>query len=202
MGSEESTTWLLVGLGNPGRLYEGTYHNVGRVAAAGFAAGRAGFDGRWGEKFKGLFAKVDAGEGVRVLVLLPETYMNLSGEAAAQAAGMFKVEPGNIIVVHDDLDLEPGHVRVKVGGGDGGHRGVASCILLLGSADFVRVRIGIGKDPEWDGADYVLSRIRQEHVEPLRDGIARAAAAIETIITRGVRQAMNEFNRRQKKENV
>ncbi|MFH1434604.1 MAG: aminoacyl-tRNA hydrolase, partial [Pseudomonadota bacterium] len=135
----------------------------------------------------------------RVFVLLPETYMNLSGEAMAAAAGMYKIPVRNIIVVHDDLDLEPGEVRVKDGGGAGGHRGLESCVLVMGSADFLRVRIGIGRHDLMDSSDYVLSRISQEHAEALRDAAQKAGSAIETIIKKGAQPAMNRFNRRRKK---
>ena len=106
MSMDELNIWLVVGLGNPGRRYEGTYHNMGRIAAVEFARAREGFDGRWVEKFKGEFCRVDVGDA-RVFVLLLETYMNLSGEAVTKAAGMYNIQVRNIIM-HDDLDLEPG----------------------------------------------------------------------------------------------
>ncbi len=132
----------------------------------------------------------------KVFVLLPQTFMNLSGEALVLAARQLGVAPREIVIVHDDMDLEPGRVKVKVGGGDGGHRGVASCIQLLGSPDFVRVRIGIGRDKQIDGIDYVLSKIHQEHKESLRTAVTAAVEAVETIVTKGVARAMNIFNRR------
>jgi len=196
---DDSHTWLVVGLGNPGRKYEGTYHNMGRIAAVGFARGLDGFDGRWTEKFKGELCRVDVGDA-RVFVLLPETYMNLSGEAVTKAAGMYKIPVKSIIVVHDDLDLEPGEVRVKDGGGAGGHRGLESCVLTTGSADFLRVRIGIGRHELMDPSDYVLSRISEEHADALRDAVDKAGTAIEMIIKKGTQHAMNRFNRRRKKK--
>jgi len=195
MNGEESTLWLVVGLGNPGGKYEGTYHNLGRVAAALFASRQSGHDCRWAAKYKGEFCRVQVGES-RVLVLLPDTYMNLSGEAVSGAARMYKVDPGSIVVVHDDLDLEPGYIRVRPGGGDGGHRGVTSCVLSLGSADFVRIRIGIGRHPFMDSADYVLSKIPSEHAAPLEESVDRAASAVESVITRGLKPTMNDFNRK------
>jgi len=198
MDDERETAWLVVGLGNPGRRYEGTYHNLGRLAAVRFASRQKGFDGRWAAKHKGQFCKLGASEA-RVFVLLPETYMNLSGEAVSEAAGMYKVGLDRIVVVHDDLDLEPGFVRIKKGGGDGGHRGVMSCFLSFGSPDFIRVKIGIGRDPVMDPADYVLSKIRADQAGMLEDSLDRAADAIEAILAHGLRKAMNDFNRRQKK---
>ena len=197
--TSDNDVWLVVGLGNPGRKYEGTFHNMGRIAAARFAQAQEGFDGRWVEKFKGELCRVDAGEA-RVFVLLPETYMNLSGEAVTGAAGMYKIPAQRIIVVHDDLDLEPGAVRVKAGGGAGGHRGLESCVLKLGTSDFLRVRIGIGRHALMDSSDYVLSRISEEHVEAMRQAADRAGSAIEMIIQKGPQHAMNRFNRREKKK--
>ena len=198
-GIEGAATWLVVGLGNPGRKYEGTYHNMGRIAAVELARGREGFDGRWAEKFKGELCRVDVGDA-RVFVLLPETYMNLSGEAVTKAAGMYKIPVRSIIVVHDDLDLEPGEVRVKDGGGAGGHRGLESCVLSMGSADFLRVRIGIGRHELMDSSDYVLSRISEEHMEAMREAAKKAGTAIEMIIKKGTQHTMNRFNRRKKKK--
>jgi PTH1 family peptidyl-tRNA hydrolase len=198
MDGERETVWLVVGLGNPGRRYEGTYHNLGRLAAVRFASRQEGFDGRWAGKHKGRLCKLRAGEA-RVFVLLPETYMNLSGESVSEAAGMYKIGLDRIVVVHDDLDLEPGVVRIKKGGGDGGHRGVMSCILSFGSPDFIRVKIGIGRDPVMDPVDYVLSRIRADRAGTMEDSLERAADAVEAVLAHGLRKAMNDFNRRQKK---
>lgn len=198
MGSEAENTWLLAGLGNPGARYEKTYHNLGRMAALLFTGRHAEFNVSWQEKHKGMLCRVDF-RNARVLVLLPETYMNLSGESVLEAAKMYKIGADRLIVVHDDLDLEPGFIRIRQGGGDGGHRGLQSCILSLGTPDFIRVKIGIGRDQVLDSADYVLSRIRPEHAGTLSDAIQRAADAVESVIAGGLKQAMNTFNRRQKK---
>lgn len=198
MGGESESTWLLVGLGNPGARYEKTYHNLGRMSALLFTGRHAEFNVRWQEKHKGMLCRVDF-RSARVLVLLPETYMNLSGESVLEAAKMYKIGADRLIVAHDDLDLEPGFIRIKQGGGDGGHRGLQSCIISLGTPDFIRVKIGIGRDPILDSADYVLSRIRPEHAGALSDAVQRGADAVESVIAGGLKQAMNTFNRRQKR---
>ncbi len=142
------------GLGNPGTEYEKTRHNVGRMVVSSWAkesgikiAGRR-FDARTG---------TGHWEGEGVIAALPQTYMNLSGRSVARVASFYKLGPADIIVVHDDMDLDPGRIRIRPHGGDGGHRGIRSIIEELGTQDFVRVRIGIGRPPEDDDAvDYVL----------------------------------------------
>ena len=196
-GPEAAGLWLVVGLGNPGRRYEGTYHNAGRRTVEAFVERRGSAGERWQEKYKGFTRRAAAGEA-QVLALLPETFMNLSGESAAAAARRLKVPPARIIVAHDDLDLEPGLVRVKLSGGTGGHKGIASCAALLGTGDFPRVRIGIGRDSAWDPADYVLSRIRPEHEGALAEAFVRGAEAIEAVIRDGPAAAMNRYNKKQK----
>jgi PTH1 family peptidyl-tRNA hydrolase len=198
VSGESENTWLVAGLGNPGSRYEGTYHNLGRIAAMIFAGRHAEFNVHWQEKYKGMLCRIHF-RTASVHILLPETYMNLSGESVLGAAKMFKIGPDRLIVIHDDLDLDPGFIRIKQGGGDGGHRGLQSCILSLGTPDFIRIKIGIGRDPILDSADYVLSRVRTEHAELLKDAVQRAADAMEAVIAGGLKQAMNTFNRRQKK---
>jgi PTH1 family peptidyl-tRNA hydrolase len=169
-----------VGLGNPGRSYERTYHNVGALVADELARRHGGF---WRKKRKSEAAPVSLGPK-EVTLLKPTTFMNNSG-AALTGYG-----DENLIVVHDDLDLPPGDVRVKVGGGAGGHNGLRSVIQRLGP-DFVRVRVGIGRPP--DGAnvtDYVLSRMDAT----VRDAIPRAADAVEAVVEDGPEAAMNRFN--------
>jgi len=131
-----------------------------------------------------------------VLLVKPQTYMNLSGEAVRPAADWWKIPVDRTIVVHDDMDLEPGVVRVKVGGGSGGHRGIDSCIRHLGSREFVRVRLGIGKHPRMPGERWVLSRIPSEMHEILAEAVVDARRAVELIVERGAALAMNETNRR------
>jgi PTH1 family peptidyl-tRNA hydrolase len=171
-----------VGLGNPGRSYERTYHNVGALVADELARRHGG---TWRKKKRAEAAPVSLGPK-EVTLLKPTTFMNNSG-AALTGYG-----DENLIVVHDDLDLPPGDVRVKVGGGAGGHNGLRSVIQRLGP-DFVRVRVGVGRPPAGMGAtDYVLSRMDAA----VRDAIPRAADAVEAVVEDGPEVAMNRFNAR------
>ena len=166
-------THLLIGLGNPGKTYAGNRPNVGFMAAAAIAE-RHGFSA-WAKKFRGLLAegKID---GEKVLLLKPQTYMNLSGESVAEAAHFYKITPEHIVVIHDELDLLPGKLRVKRGGGNGGHNGLKSLDAHLGE-DYRRVRVGIGHPGDKDMvSDYVLSDFgKAEHkmAELMADEIAR-----------------------------
>ncbi len=173
---------VVVGLGNPGRSYERTRHNVGFLVADELAKRHGG---SWRSKKKAEAAPV--GFGLKNVVLLkPTTYMNNSGAALAG----HKVE--DLIVVHDDLDLPPGDVRVKVGGGAGGHNGLRSLVQHLGN-DFVRVRIGIGRPPDGAGVtvtDYVLGRMDSA----IKEAVPVAADAVEAVIESGPEATMNRFN--------
>ena len=185
---------LLVGLGNPGPKYQRTRHNIGfRVAEdAARKLGVALETTRWN-------AVLGSGRkgGEQFSVLLPQTYMNLSGESAGHAARFWKVEPGGMVVVHDDMDLEFGRVQVKVGGGDGGHNGLKSLRQHLGSGDYARVRFGVGRPPEeWDGADWVLARFSSAEEEQLEGIIPQAAEAAVAALLEGPLLAANKFNRR------
>jgi PTH1 family peptidyl-tRNA hydrolase len=171
-----------VGLGNPGRSYERTRHNVGFLVADELARRHGG---TWRKKKKSEAAQVSLGPK-EVTLLKPTTFMNNSGTALAGYVN------GDLIVVHDDLDLPPGDVRVKVGGGAGGHNGLRSVIQRLGP-DFVRVRVGIGHPPAGIGVtDYVLSKIGAA----VRDAIPWAADAVEAVVENGPDAAMNRFNAR------
>jgi PTH1 family peptidyl-tRNA hydrolase len=171
---------VVVGLGNPGRSYERTRHNVGYLVADELARRHGG---SWRKKKKMEAAVVSLGPR-EVTLLKPTTFMNNSGSALAG----YRVE--DLIVVHDDLDLPPGDVRVKVGGGAGGHNGLRSVIGRLGP-DFARVRVGIGRPPVGVGVtDYVLSRMDAA----VRDALPRAADAVEAIVESGPEVAMNRFN--------
>lgn len=182
---------LLVGLGNPGAKYERTRHNVGFRAAEdaarklGIALGTT----RWNAI---LGTKGDTG------VILPQTYMNASGESVGHAARFWKVIPAELIVIHDDMDLEFGRIQVKVGGGDGGHNGLKSLRQHLGTADFVRVRFGVGRPPPmWDGADWVLAKFSNDEEEQLQSLLPQAADAAVAALLEGPVLAMNRYNRRQ-----
>ena len=186
---------LLVGLGNPAPKYERTRHNVGfRVAAEAARKLGAGLgsDSRWNAL---------VGKAQDIAVLLPQGYMNVSGEAVAQAARFWKVAPEGIVVVHDEIDLEFGRIQVKQGGGDAGHNGLRSIRQHLGTGDTIRVRFGVGRPPpEWEGADWVLAKFSSEEEGQLRELIGNAAEAALTALAEGPSVAANRFNRRPRKE--
>ena len=183
---------LIVGLGNPGPEYEGTRHNVGFAVVDllavrhGLSLGRKRFDCLVG---RGRIA------GREAMVAKPQTYMNLSGLAVRAIAEYFRVESDEIVVVHDDLDLELGGLKITARGGSGGNKGVQSIIDSLGSKDFPRVRIGIGRPPSAKaGADYVLGRCGPEEAELMEKVLVSAAEAVETIVSEGVSKAQLRFN--------
>ena len=182
---------LVVGLGNPGREYERTRHNAGWLVLDELARRH---DGSWRSKFSGSLAEVRLG-GLRLALLKPETYMNESGRSVGAAARFFKVEPGQVLVVHDDVDLEPGRLQARAGGGLAGHNGLRSLAQHLGSQDFLRVRIGVGRPGRGDPrsvADWVLSAFAPEDdAEAL---VSRSADAVETIVSDGLEAAQQRFN--------
>ncbi len=191
--------FLVVGLGNPGKEYAETRHNVGFMAGEAIARAHSLPDFR--EKFSGVWTRGD-GWGDALAVLKPLTFMNLSGDSVQPACAFLKVPPASVIVVHDELDLAFADVRIKVGGGHAGHNGLRSIIQRLGTPDFVRVRIGIGKPPpgfRGDVADYVLSAFDPAERAELPDVIARAQTAVQKIVESGAAAAMNAVNPRVKK---
>lgn len=184
---------LLVGLGNPGREYEATRHNVGFVVVDELAR-RAGAP-PFSKKFTAEQARARVADR-DVALLKPQTYMNLSGQAVQPAAAFFKVDVGDVVVIHDELDLPFGDVRVKVGGGHAGHNGLRDLIARLG-ADFVRVRVGIGRAPasfRGDTAAWVLSPFGGIEARELGDVVSRAADAVEDVLRAGATVAMNKHN--------
>jgi PTH1 family peptidyl-tRNA hydrolase len=186
---------LLVGLGNPGSKYERTRHNIGfRVAeeAARKLGAALAPDSRWNTL---------VGKAKDTAVLLPQGYMNLSGESVAQAARFWRVPVNEIVVVHDEIDLEFGRIQVKQGGGDAGHNGLRSIRLHLGTGDTVRVRFGVGRPPEhWEGADWVLAKFSSEEEKALKELIPLAADAALAALVEGPLVAANRYNRRLQKE--
>jgi PTH1 family peptidyl-tRNA hydrolase len=191
-GEGASTLDLLVtGLGNPGREYERTRHNVGWMVVDELARRR---DGSFRSKFAGQLAEVRDGD-LRLALLKPETYMNVSGRSVGEAARFFKVEPGGLLVVHDDVDLEPGRLQARLGGGLAGHNGLRSITEVLGTQDFLRLRIGVGRPERGDRrpvADYVLSPFEPEiDVEEL---VSRAADAVEAMARDGLEAAQSRYN--------
>jgi PTH1 family peptidyl-tRNA hydrolase len=183
---------LVVGLGNPGNEYEATRHNVGfRVADLLADRARSSFSEK---KWKARLARTRIA-GSDAQIMKPETYMNLSGEAVGPALGFYKLPTSELVVVHDELDLEPGRVKLKKGGGHGGHNGLRSLIQHLPDAEFVRVRIGIGRPPPGrDSADYVLSRVSKDERELMDRAIEDAADAVESIVKDGLPRAMSRWN--------
>jgi PTH1 family peptidyl-tRNA hydrolase len=188
---------LVVGLGNPGREYEQTRHNVGFRVVDRVGA-RAGVDVDR-KQFGALVAPARVA-GRSAVLAKPQSYMNRSGEPAASLRGYYKATNPEIVVVHDDLDLPFGEVRVKVGGGHGGHNGLRDLTRALG-ADYVRVRFGIGRPPKgWDAADYVLGKWAPAEAEALEAAVDRAAEAVELVLDKGPTPAMNTFNVRSGRE--
>jgi len=191
-GESASTLDLLVaGLGNPGREYERTRHNAGWLVLDELARRHGG---SWRSKFSGSLAEVRLGD-LRLALLKPETYMNESGRSAGAAVRFFKVEPKQVLVVHDDVDLEAGRLQARAGGGLAGHNGLRSLAQHLGSQDFLRLRIGVGRPGRGDPrpvADWVLSPFApEEDAEAL---IARAADAVEMIAQEGLEAAQQRYN--------
>jgi len=186
--------FLVVGLGNPGREHEHNRHNVGFVVADALQRAL-----RWPDfkqKFSGLWTRGEL-EGAPVALLKPQTYMNLSGDSVQSAAAFLKVAPADIVVVHDELDLPWQDVRIKVGGGHAGNNGIRSIIQRLGTPDFVRVRVGIGKAPagfRGDGADWVLSNFDAIERAELAGIVDRAIDAVRRVVRDGREAAMNVVN--------
>jgi PTH1 family peptidyl-tRNA hydrolase len=191
-GESASTLDLLVaGLGNPGREYERTRHNAGWMVLDELARRHGG---SWRSKFSGSLAEVRLGE-LRLALLKPETYMNDSGRSVGGAVRFFKVEPEQVLVVHDDVDLEAGRLQARAGGGLAGHNGLRSLAQHLGSQDFLRLRIGVGRPGRGDPrpvADWVLSPFAPE--EDAGALIARAADAVEMIAQDGLEAAQQRYN--------
>jgi len=190
-------TKLICGLGNPGAEYAGNRHNLGFLVLDAVSrrvrteVNQRKFDGRLGQGALG---------NHRLLLFKPEIFMNASGTAVAAAARFYKISPGDLLVIHDELDLPFGRLQLKFGGGAGGHRGLSSIIEQLGSDDFARLRVGIGK-PEAAGAKeqvvgHVLSDFAPDEQEVLPQLIGRAADAVESWTVEGLAAAMNRFNRR------
>jgi PTH1 family peptidyl-tRNA hydrolase len=191
-GEGASTLDLLVaGLGNPGREYERTRHNLGWLVLDELARRH---HGSWRSKFSGSLAEVRR-DGLRLALLKPETYMNESGRSVGAAARFFKVEPERLLVVHDDVDLEPGRLQARAGGGLAGHNGLRSLAQDLGTQDFERLRIGVGRPGRGDPrsvSDWVLSGFAPE--DDLEGLVSRASDAVETIASQGLGAAQATFN--------
>ena len=193
MFGKKSESWLIVGLGNPGKDYERTRHNAG-FRALDMLSAKLGCKVDKG-KFQGLYGQTDYC-GKKLYLLKPLTYMNLSGRSVLQLSAYFKIPPQRIIVLFDDISLEPGRLRIRADGSAGGHNGIKSIIAELGSQDFPRVKIGVGAKPheQQDLADWVLSGFSATEEAALVSALARSAEAALCIIDRGVPEAANRYN--------
>ncbi len=184
--------FVIAGLGNPGDKFHGTRHNIGFYVLDRLAEEQ-------GIPIYKKRHKAILGEGrigtERVLLVKPQTYMNLSGQSLLDIRNFYRLENDRFIVVYDDIDLDAGILRIRPNGSAGTHNGMRSIIFQLGTEDFPRVRVGIGRPPEgWDLADYVLSRFREEEIQPVKDACDRAVKGIMQIVTQGVTDAMSRFN--------
>ena len=191
-GEPASTLDLLVaGLGNPGRQYERTRHNVGWLVADELARRHGG---SFRSKFSGRLAETRL-DNLRLALLKPETYMNESGRSLGAAARFFKVDPGALLVVHDDVDLEPGRLQARLGGGLAGHNGLRSIAQALGSRDFLRLRIGVGRPGRGDRrsvSDYVLAPFEAD--DDVDELVSRSADAVELLAREGLEPAQARYN--------
>lgn len=199
LGEKEKTSpggieAMVAGLGNPGRKYEGTRHNAGFMQAD-YLCEKLGV-GPLRSKFSALCGEASIG-GVRTLILKPQTYMNESGLAVADAADYYHIPPEKIIVVFDDISLSPGFMRIRRNGSDGGHNGVKSIINCLGSSAFPRIKIGVGQKPhpDYDLASWVLSRFTQDELKKLQPVFEKGEKAIPFMLTNEIEKAMNLCNR-------
>ena len=186
---------LIVGLGNPGREYALTRHNIGFMAVDRLAE-KVGVQVAE-KRFKALIGTWPI-EGKKIILAKPQTYMNLSGEAVNAILNWYKLEPADMLVIYDDVDLPCGRLRLRPGGGTGGHRGLENIIVTVGEDQFPRIRIGLGK-PAVAGfptADFVLGRVSEEEAVLLREAIDLAVEAIHCIVREGFNQTMNQYNRK------
>lgn len=183
---------IIAGLGNPGARYHMTRHNVG-FDTIDFLAAQYRL-AHFKSKHSALISEGML-QGEKVMLVKPQTYMNNSGESLAEILNYYKADPSRLIVIYDDIDLEAGKLRIRQKGGPGTHNGMRSVISLLGTEDFPRVRIGIGKpDPQMDLSDYVLSRFSEEERRLVNEAIEKAALAVSTMVCASVEVAMGKYN--------
>jgi PTH1 family peptidyl-tRNA hydrolase len=184
--------YLIVGLGNPENEYAHTRHNMGFDTINQIAKNNNIQITK--NKFKGLCESTII-QNQKVILLKPQTYMNLSGESVKEVAEFYNLKPEEIIVIYDDIDIEKGHIKIRKKGGAGSHNGMKSVVEELQSTDFARIRVGIGQ-PEFksDMINYVIGKVSQEEQEILQQGVEKAAKAVEEILKNGIDIAMNKFN--------
>lgn len=192
-GKKDEQNWLIVGLGNPGSEYAKTRHNCG-FRALDILAQKLGCRVDKG-KFQGLYNQITYGDK-KLYLLKPQTYMNLSGQSVKQLAAFFHIPPQHIIVMYDDISLDPGRLRIRADGSAGGHNGIKSIISCIGSQDFPRVKIGVGAKPhpDYDLANWVLSTFSAAEEKDLASALERAADAALSIVDRGVPETANRYN--------
>ena len=189
--------YVIAGLGNPGREYEGTRHNVGFMTLDALAD-KYNIDVR--EKaFKGLIGKGMI-EGNKVILVKPQTYMNNSGEAVRAAMDFYHLQPQDLLVIYDDMDLTVGRLRLRQKGSAGGHNGIKSIIAHIGTQTFDRIRVGIDKDPRIPTVNWVLGKIRKEDMDAYLESVNEAAKAAVFSVTHEFTETMNQFNKKQVKE--
>ena len=187
--------YLVVGLGNPGRQYEATRHNMGFDTIDYLVEEYKVPQG--GVKFNAMYGKTVIG-GEKVILMKPLSFRNLSGGPLSDMVNYFKIDPGTeLIVIYDDIDLDPGQLRIRKQGSAGGHNGIKDIIRQLGTEKFLRIKVGVGAKPKgWDLADYVLGRFSTEDRKIVDEAIARAGKAVDIMISQGPDAAMNEFNKK------
>lgn len=188
-----SVSWIIVGLGNPGSKYQNTRHNMGFITADYIADSKGVKLNKI--KFKAAYNILTLG-GEKCLLMKPQTFMNLSGEAVREAASFYKVPADHVLVVFDDCSLPCGKLRIRQNGSAGGHNGIKSIISCLGTDAFPRIKIGVGEKPhpDYDMADWVLGSFSEQDKKLLRPAVEDAAKAIEVFISEGPNKAMNKFN--------
>ncbi len=187
---------IIAGLGNPTKEYVGTRHNIGFDGVTAIADKY-----RISVTEKAHNALVGKGiiNGERVLLMKPQTYMNLGGEAVGDAMRFYKLDPEDLIVIYDDVNLEPGAIRVREGGSAGGHNGMKNIIQHVGTEKFPRVRIGVGEKPkEWDLKDYVLGHFSRDDEPKMREALGNTVTAVEMIVSGDIQRAMSAFNKKKK----
>ena len=189
--------YIIAGLGNPGKKYENTKHNVGFLTIDILAE-------KLGIRVSKIRHRALTGEGFigteKVLLVKPQTYMNLSGESIREVLSFYKVDPENLIVIYDDIDLPMGSLRIRKKGSAGTHNGMRSIIYQITSEDFPRVRVGIGGERKGDLADYVISGFRKEDISTMEEAIMRAADAVICAVEKGIDVAMGQYNTKAKKK--
>ncbi len=193
--ASRSISWLVVFLGNPGPRYAGTRHNAGFMAADALSQKKDVSITRL--RFRALTASCSFG-GETALLMKPQTYMNLSGDAVGQAARFYKIPPEHILVVSDEVSLPVGALRIRAKGSAGGHNGLTSIISVLGTDAFPRIRLGVGSPPhpDYDMADWVLSAFHDQDAVAMRETAGRAAEAVECCIVQGLEKAMSLYNQK------